>query len=85
VDEDGCRWEHPLMTWAAHKGWCSQVQFIPSNSQSPAPPLVLTAGGMDGVVALWDVGKGLHSSTFRLNLSAFCGIGGTFRGFLGGV
>jgi len=29
--------------------------------------------------------RGLHSSTFRLNLSAFCGIGGTFRGFLGGV
>ena len=31
------------------------------------------------------VGRGLHSSTFQLNLSAFCGIGGTFRGCLGGV
>jgi len=31
------------------------------------------------------VPRGLHSSTFRLNLSAFCGIGGTFRGCLGGV
>ena len=30
-------------------------------------------------------GRGLHSSTFRLNLSAFCGIGGTFRDCLGGV
>ena len=30
-------------------------------------------------------GRGLYSSTFRLNLSAFCGIGGAFRGCLGGV
>ena len=33
------------------------------------------------------VGRGLHSSTFRLNLSAFCGRGvhyGSFRGCLGG-
>ena len=33
--------------------------------------------------------RGLHSSTFRLNVSAFCGIGsawkGLFRGGLGGV
>jgi len=29
------------------------------------------------------VARGLHSSTFRLNFSAFCGIGGTFRGCLG--
>ena len=26
------------------------------------------------------LGRGLHSSTFRLNVSAFCGIGGAFRG-----
>jgi len=30
-------------------------------------------------------GRGLHSSTFRLNVSAFCGIGGAFRGCVGGV
>jgi hypothetical protein len=30
-------------------------------------------------------GRGLHSSTFQLSLSAFCGIGGAFRGCLGGV
>jgi len=30
-------------------------------------------------------GRGLHSSTFRLNVSALCGIGGAFRGYLGGV
>jgi hypothetical protein len=29
--------------------------------------------------------RGLHSSTFRLNLSTFCGIGGAFSGCLGGV
>ena len=29
--------------------------------------------------------RGLHSSTFRLNVSAFCGIGGAFKGCLGGV
>jgi len=29
--------------------------------------------------------RGLQSSTFRLNVSAFCGIGGAFRGRLEGV
>ena len=29
-------------------------------------------------------GRGLHSSTFRLNLSAFCGTGGAYRGGLRG-
>ena len=30
-------------------------------------------------------GRGLHSSTFRLNVSAFCGKGGAFMDRLGGV
>jgi len=30
-------------------------------------------------------GRGLHSFTFRLNVSPFCGIGGAFMGSLGGV
>ena len=30
-------------------------------------------------------GRGLHSSTFRLNVSSLCGIRGAFRGCLGGV
>jgi len=34
--------------------------------------------------AVWPVTRGLHSSTFQLNLSAFCGIGGAFRGCLRG-
>jgi len=29
--------------------------------------------------------RGLHSFTFQLNVSAFCGIGGVLRGCLGGV
>jgi len=32
-----------------------------------------------------DVGRGLHSSTLQLNLSAFCVTGGAFRGCFGGV
>jgi len=31
------------------------------------------------------LGRGLHSSTFRINVSAFCVIGGAFSGCLGGV
>jgi len=38
------------------------------------PPDVLTC-----------VAGGLHSLTFPLNVSAFCGTGGAFRGCLGGV
>ena len=30
-------------------------------------------------------GRALHSSTFGLNVSAFCGTGGAFSGCLGGV
>ena len=30
-------------------------------------------------------GRGLHSSTFQLNVSAVCGIGGAFRKCVGGV
>jgi SpoVK/Ycf46/Vps4 family AAA+-type ATPase len=31
-----------------------------------------------------DLGRGLHSSAFWLNISAFCGIGGACRGYSGG-
>jgi hypothetical protein len=33
----------------------------------------------------WRGGRGLHSSTFRLNVSALCGIGGALGGCVGGV
>jgi hypothetical protein len=39
---------------------------------------VLATGAANG-----PVGRGLHSSTFRLNVSALCGIGGAFGGCLG--
>jgi len=37
------------------------------------------------VEAAGAAGRGLHSSTSQLNVSAFCGIGGAFRGCLSGV
>jgi len=43
-------------------------QAVPSSGSSSAPP----------------TSRGLHSSTFRLNLSAFCGIGG-YSGVVAGV
>jgi hypothetical protein len=36
-------------------------------------------------VCYMDVGRGLQSSTFRLNVSAYRGTGGAYRGCLGGV
>jgi len=39
-------------------------------------------GAYEGAVEV--VGRGLHSSTFRLNVSALCGIRGAFRGCLRG-
>jgi len=38
-----------------------------------------------GVVGKGSSGRGLHSSTFQLNVSALCGIGVAFRGCPGGV
>ena len=61
---DGVRVRRPLMSWVAHRGWCSQVQFMPpafkwgcdADSKGHLP-FVVTAGGMDGVVALWDISR----------------------------
>jgi hypothetical protein len=57
---------------------------------SPAPPAashgpVAQHGGAGDPGGGGGVGRGLHSSTLRLNVSAFCGIGGAFRGCFGGV
>jgi hypothetical protein len=41
--------------------------------------LTLWKGVKDTVPAT----RGLHSSTIRLNVSAFCGIGGALQGFYG--
>jgi hypothetical protein len=57
-------------------------------SVSPWSPVVVPGQEEDeAAVAEQDAesGRGLHSSTFRLNSIAFCGIWGECRGFLGGV
>lgn len=46
----------PLQSWVAHRGWCGQVQFAPP-SLARADFRVLSAGGMDGTVALWDTSR----------------------------
>jgi hypothetical protein len=40
--------------------------------------------GLGKTITVIIVGRGLHWSTFRLNVSAFCGMGGALRGDLGG-
>ena len=60
------------------------------NAQNSVLQLATASGesGLDGVAAqglLDSAGRGVHSSTFQLNLSATCGIGGAFRGCLGVV
>ena len=49
----GARVSLPLQSWVAHRGWCGQVQFAPLGSDFK----VLSAGGMDGAVALWDTSR----------------------------
>ena len=49
----GSRVSLPLQSWVAHRGWCGQVQFAPLGSDFK----VLSAGGMDGAVALWDTSR----------------------------
>jgi len=48
-------------------------------------PRVRGAGGGGAEVLRRLRGRGLHSSTFRLNVCAFCGIGGALRDCLGVV
>jgi WD40 repeat protein len=50
----------PLASWVGHRGWCSHVQFF--QNHPGGCPLVLTCGGMDGAVALWDIGSTSRSS-----------------------
>ena len=45
------------------------------------PELVPVLGNLPA----WPAARGLHSSTFRLNVSSFCGMGGAIRGCLGSV
>jgi hypothetical protein len=43
------------------------------------------ATGDGGLLLDEPAARGLHSSTFRLNVSTFCGTGGAFRTCLGAV
>jgi hypothetical protein len=49
------------------------------------PQAALVGAGAAHAVLHSAMGRGSHSSTFRLNLSAFCGKGGALGGCLGGV
>ena len=41
-----------LMSYKAHNGWCSNAQFLKNS-----PNKIITAGGMDGTVALWNIAE----------------------------
>jgi len=43
----------------------------------------MNGNGVGGAGAIEPTGRGLHSSTFQLNVSAFCGIGVAWRVCLG--
>ena len=54
--------------------------------QQPEPVLLpLQRAGRGAEPGQVDAGRGLHSSTFRLNVSAFYVTEGAFRGYPGGV
>ena len=59
----------PLQSWVAHRGWCGQVQFAPrTNDVGERAFRVLSAGGMDGTVALWDTSRVGRESGLPLEL-----------------
>jgi hypothetical protein len=66
---------------AANPSVSSSVEFD-FYVQSAALEAVITGGA---VLLSEGVGTGLHSSTYRLNVSPFCGIGGASRGCSRGV
>jgi len=57
--------------------------FAGSGAASQTADIVLSLRQRAQMELPW--GRGLHSSTFRLNVSAFCVIGGAFRGWLRSV
>jgi len=58
-----------------------EVPFTPA----PAATVDAMLQGVRTMGVRQAMGRGLQSSTFRLNVSVFCGVGGTFRGCLRGV
>jgi hypothetical protein len=72
----------PTATAAFSPSACKFDATTTSRTAYPAHPVSPSRGGEHVAPP---GGRGLHSSTFRLNLCAFRGIGGAFRGCLGGV
>jgi len=66
---------------------CSRQRPYPAvswNVYARSEGVVVGVGG-DAAVDGQPLHRGLHSSTFRINVSTFCRIGGAFMGGLGGV
>jgi hypothetical protein len=63
--------------------FCSCMQQPASLSASSEPPLTISQRRLSVLALAVLLGRGLHSSTFRLNISAFCGIGGACRSCVG--
>ena len=57
ADEDDLQGQAPLLSWKAHKGWVSTVQFVPGASQTPSGSRLLLTASNDSTVILWDVHK----------------------------
>ena len=75
--------DEPLSDFAFSFNLRRYIQGLAVGMFSVAPPIaiitvaIVASISLSGVygVAISAVGRGLHSSTFRLNLSAFCRIG----------
>jgi hypothetical protein len=76
---------HCAEKWTSVNPWQRAAAAEGVNLQEPAAPPYTALRNIFIAQAMPFVGRGLHLSTFRLNLSAFCGIWGAFRSCLGGV
>ena len=93
TQDEGCAHTYRRRADSVHRN-ATSVECCFTITPPPPPTLVGTRRGQSRV---WPrlgatraalpppLCRGLHSSAFRLNVSAFCGIGGAFRGCLRGV
>jgi len=63
----------------------AETEFKECTRTPPAPALLPVSAGTKATKLKLPQFRGLHSPTFRLNVSDFCGIGVTFRRWLGSV
>ena len=74
--------------WALEQLGTTYIDIAVLNREDAAVPVEASVACLQDLVKAGKykaVGRGLHSSTFRLNISALCGIGDSCRGCLGGV